>query len=239
MVKYCAKCGTSLEEDANFCNICGKKQDDASQSQPQAAQRQWQPQPQYQAQATQPQWQPMQQQRSQWQHSSAGTEIKRSNANKSTIAATLIAAVFEMISGAAMVGAYFYIGDLAKKYWYRGGSSYAELRPLIMFFAVALFGIGFIQILKAIATSKSFVCVCEEGVYGVAGKAFYFATQPFEVAFSQITNVGKGSLMLGNIRIDCGPNTYGCLIAEPQEIIECIAEKINQKNRIAYGGKTY
>ena len=94
---------------------------------------------------------------------------------------------------------------------------------------------AFIQLFKTLAVSKTFVCICEEGVYGVAGKALYFTTQPFEVTFDQITNVGKGNPIIGNIRIDCGPHTYGCIISDPQRMINDITEKLNQR-RSYYNG---
>ena len=109
-------------------------------------------------------------------------------------------------------------------------SALGEIKPMFGFFALMLFLVSITQTLKLIATAKSFVCVCEECVYGVAGKAFYFTTQPFEVRYDQITGVGKGSPILGNIRIDCGPATYGCVIGEPKEIIALINRKIGRQN---------
>ena len=73
--------------------------------------------------------------------------------------------------------------------------------------------------------SKSFMCVCEECVYGIAVTT-WGKIQPFEVGFDRITNVEKRGI-LGIIRIKCGSNKYDCAINEPDEIIKLIREKIN------------
>jgi hypothetical protein len=92
-----------------------------------------------------------------------------------------------------------------------------------LFFSIVFF----ISVCQAIAINKNFICVCEEGVYGVCGKTFLFiTTRPFEVGYDQITTVGEGNAMTGNIKIECGPHIYGCIISEPAEIIIAIREKL-------------
>jgi hypothetical protein len=67
-------------------------------------------------------------------------------------------------------------------------------------------------------------------VYGAAGKASFLTTQPFEVNYSQITDVSKSSMAFlhgnGNLKIDCGPYKFTCWVNEPDKIVELIKSKI-------------
>ena len=146
--------------------------------------------------------------------------LMRADAKKSMLIMNVIFAVICLIMGIVIMALY---SENAFNLRTRdmGGS--------VLFFAILMFAMMLVQLLKAVAISKSFVCVCEDCVYGVAGKAFYFTTQPFEVRFDQITAVGIGNAMIGNIKIDCGPNTYGCMIDNPEKIIRLIQKKMNQR----------
>ena len=72
--------------------------------------------------------------------------------------------------------------------------------------------------------SKSFVCVCEECVYGIA-VTNWGGIKPFEVGFDRITGVEKMGIM--GIKIKCGSSEYTCAISEPDEIMKLIRKKIN------------
>ena len=108
-------------------------------------------------------------------------------------------------------------------------SSFVErTRSMLLLLGVVFLFIAIVQLFKVLSTAKCFICVCEDRVYGVAGKSLYFSTQPFEVTFDRITNVGKGSAILGNIKIEAGPNIYGSIVSEPEQVIGLIKEKIGR-----------
>ena len=155
------------------------------------------------------------------------TVIKRSNTKKSTLIIGWFSVIFGVIAFSVFVIFYNEPHAVLELMGFKGYVS-AEYLTFVLFGSLFILLISLIEVFKLIAAAKSFVCVCEDCVYGVAGKAFFFATQPFEVRYDQITNIGKGNWTLGNIRIDCGPNTYGCIINEPKEVINLIKEKIDQ-----------
>ena len=213
---YCGKCGSIIEAGDVFCGSCG-----ASVAERSVIQQS----PSYSNQAAGVG------QYGYTQQSTIGrTIIKRSNAKSSTLVTGWIGVVLCFIMCFVMFSFYKEPRNLAEILNMRNYSYSAlnDLKGMFLFYSLLLFFVSMTQMLKMLAVAKSFVCVCEEGVYGVAGKSFYFSTQPFEVRYDQITNAGKGNPIIGNVRIDCGPNTYGCLISDPTEIIELIRSKQKQ-----------
>jgi len=82
------------------------------------------------------------------------------------------------------------------------------------------------------AHKESFVAVCEGCVYGRAMRKWFNvgvgSDKWFDIGFDKITGVEKIDTRLGgNIRINCGPDTYECMIKEPDEIISLIRERIS------------
>ena len=216
---FCSKCGSEIERGDMFCGMCGQKVT-GNASATKTPGRPVSPDVSYTP--IRPVW---------GNPHNKYKVIKRANAKKSMLTIGWIGVILCIIIFAVDFAffiypeAFFEIAGI-KNYRY---SVLSEIKPYFGISAFLLFFVAITQMFKLIATAKSFICVCEEGVYGVAGAAFFFTTQPFEVGYDQITNVGKGSPILGNIRIDCGPNTYGCIISNPEEIIDLIREKIRRQ----------
>jgi hypothetical protein len=101
-------------------------------------------------------------------------------------------------------------------------------KAFFIFMMILCIATMFLHMVKALALSKLFICVCEDGIYGVAGKSLYFSTQPFDLSYKQITNVTKGNIFIGNIKIEAGPHIYASFISEPAEIIALINERIGR-----------
>ena len=146
------------------------------------------------------------------------TVIKRSNSKKSVVATAVVLAIALTIF---VVVSFFRIIDSAR-------ASISDPMNILMIY-LFLFALSMLLYVQAFAISKSFVCVCNDRIYGIAGKASFFATQPFEIGFDQITSVKKHNSLLvflftggGNIKIECGPHVYKCLINDPDEIVKLI-----------------
>jgi hypothetical protein len=99
----------------------------------------------------------------------------------------------------------------------------------VFFLCAILIVLMIMLVCIAVSYSKSYVCVCNDGVYGVAGKTFFISTQPFDVSYNQITSVSKSSIYwltgTGNLKIECGPHKYTCLVNEPDKIIKLIKSR--------------
>ena len=154
------------------------------------------------------------------------TVIRRSNFKKSKLIQFLVliittAAVFALPLGSPVTGA-------------------KSLNPAVFFITLLTFFIGiFLMLFNARAILKSFICVCEECVYGVAINKRGFSTQAFEIGFDWIKYVGqveKGDdgYGLANVIIKCGSSEYAkyaeyaCSINEPYEIIKLIRKKMQK-----------
>ena len=79
------------------------------------------------------------------------------------------------------------------------------------------------------AVLEQFVAVCEGCVYGRGIKKRLFKKNEwFDVGYDRITGVEKIKTPFGvSVRIKCGPDTYECIVSEPDEIINLIKERIS------------
>ena len=206
---FCQKCGAQIPPGGAFCSACGTA----------AAP----PTPFYAPPAGYV-----------WHPFGGRTIIKRGYAKVSTVVFTWFGVAFGLLFFTIFLSVYLSKAMYAEfmrffgRYGYDSGSDYLQMKPFLAVFAGLMLIFVVIGIIKGITTTKSFVYVCEDCVYGVAVKAFYFATKPFEVRYEQITGVGTGRWASGNIKIECGSDTYGCNIQNPEEMIEIINHKRKQ-----------
>ena len=235
---FCQKCGAQTAPGASFCSVCGTTVSAPSQAAP--------PQPPgyaplYAPPYTPPPYTPPPQgyaphpAPSQWPSPGGKTVIKRSNAKAGTIVGGWVGIGMSLIVG--IIFLVFALGkntfaDFLKTFDMRSSVASkvaTEMKPFLAFLAFLMFFSIVVQTIKTIMLAKTFVCACEDCVYGVAGKALYFSTQPFELRYEQITSVSRGNPMVGNIKITCGPVVYGAIIDNPDEMVSMIYGKMGQR----------
>ena len=105
-----------------------------------------------------------------------------------------------------------------------------KLRGLFLFLIIGLAVITVFNLIQTLVIKKSFICVCEDKVYGLGGKNFFLNEEAFEVSYDQIINVKKkGNPFKGRkLVLECRGGTYSCHIENVDEIILIINGKINQ-----------
>lgn len=151
------------------------------------------------------------------------TIIIRSEASNSAISFLWLAFAVEFIFAMIMIfmGGYQPIYRRIVNELGSGGAT-AVLASLFLFCICMMF----IQIQRIKAVKKSFICICEGGVYGIAGKTSYITTQPFEVKYEEIIDISEARF--GYIKIDAGPYTYGCYVNDPEKVVQIIQENIRR-----------
>ena len=133
------------------------------------------------------------------------TIIKRSDYHKSNFKGWVIIAIITFIIGSVVTG-YLFLENRDNTY-----SSASDAMVYIIIIMLPMIFSGFLSFLLASiaqGVGKSFICVCNQGVYGNAVKAGFASTVAFEVEYNQITNVIANS---GRLELVCGPYTYNCV----------------------------
>ena len=92
----------------------------------------------------------------------------------------------------------------------------------IIFVCVLLILVGAVMFLRLYTTSRNFVCVCDDRVYGVGGKANMMLPQPFDFKISEITEVSKGAYLF----IESRSIKVPCDVQDAQEICDLINKQI-------------
>lgn len=92
----------------------------------------------------------------------------------------------------------------------------------IIFVCILLVLVGAVMFLRLYTTSRNFVCVCENRVYGVGGKANMMLPQPFDFKISEITDVSKGAYLF----IESRSIKVSCDVQDAQEICDLINKQI-------------
>jgi hypothetical protein len=111
-------------------------------------------------------------------------------------------------------------------------SDRATARNAALFFGIATLvdiAISVRFVMKKISKSKSFVSVCEEGVYGITSKGM-----PFEVEYEKISTLtrhqfAEPKMFSASFReyfyyvyLVCGPHMYECYVDDPDGCIKLI-----------------
>ena len=138
--------------------------------------------------------------------------ITRSNANKKAIVYQVILMI--VCSIAIILCYYHFINNTILMRYDRSS--------IIILYCLVVCAVGFC-VYTPIVNSKSFICVTQQGIYGVAHTTM--STKPFEFTFQQITDVRKTGNMFftaANIVIECGPHICKCSVDNPEKIVSLI-----------------
>ena len=105
-----------------------------------------------------------------------------------------------------------------------------KLRGIFLFLIIVLAVVTIFEFLQTIVIKKSFICICEDKVYGLGGKSYFLTEEPFEVTYDRIINVKKkGNPFKGRkLVLECREGTYSCYVENMDEIISIIKGKINR-----------
>lgn len=141
-------------------------------------------------------------------------DVRRSNFKyrydyrKSTIAAQIISFLLLAFTSGILISNY--LSPMKSSIWKTSYyTSEQRMKTIFLLLGILSFILAIVVLIKVPALKKSFICITENGVYGTAGKAFYFATQSFTIPADQITNVTqKGN----SIIVESGGNNYRCAI---------------------------
>lgn len=140
------------------------------------------------------------------------------NYRKSTITAQIVSfAILAFCSGFFIT---LYLSPMKTSIWKTTAyTSEQRMKTIFMLLGILFFIEAIVVLIKIPALKKSFVCVTENGIYGIGGKSFYFSTQSFTIPADQITNISeKGNRII----IESGGNNYPCAVENVSEAINKI-----------------
>jgi hypothetical protein len=88
---------------------------------------------------------------------------------------------------------------------------------------IALSGVA--CIVHAIAAAKTYICVCEDCIFGVAARIFF--TEEFESTYDKVSYVAKDTD--ANLYFSIDNKIHKCYISNAKEAKELIKAKVNEK----------
>lgn len=95
---------------------------------------------------------------------------------------------------------------------------------MFIILGIAFLPIAVISILRALGAMKMFVAVCEDKVYGVAGCPNMMFCKPFEISYSEITEVKRRNHI---VTIQCRAQMYNVAIEDAEELCELIKKQMS------------
>lgn len=133
--------------------------------------------------------------------------IKKVGYKKSNLIWYAVTSIIALVAGLIFIMMSFDMGD--------------DGAFLIFIGAIMLLG-GIVMFLRLYTTSRNFVCVCEDRVYGVGGNANMMVSKPFDFKLSEITEVSKGAYLF----IESRSIKITCDVQDAQEICDLINKQI-------------
>jgi len=167
-----------------------------------------------------------------------GQVLKRANKAKLNWIIHCATAIITLMGALILFAMYAELNSLGRI----GGRRFSnteEVKFFLSIFSFVCLAIGIITGIQMLALKKIFICVCEKGIYGIAGKTYNFTTQPFDIQYNQITEVKtrkiKNVLVSGlfmktgtMLVIECSSNIYECPVENTEVMRKMIADKIDQ-----------
>ena len=105
---------------------------------------------------------------------------------------------------------------------------YRESESLFKIMALALAVVGIMDFLALIAANKMYICVCNNGVYGVGRKFGNIVQDPFELYYYDITNVTVTAA--GALIIESRSVKHTLVVENATEICRMISNMIEPYN---------
>ncbi|WP_294467715.1 hypothetical protein [uncultured Ruminococcus sp.] len=135
----------------------------------------------------------------------------RYNYRKSTIATQIFSFIILIVTSAFLITSY--LSPIKASIWTEKYDIARNMKPIFFLIGILFFILSIVVLIKIPALKKSFLCITENGIFGIGGKAFFFATQSFTIPSDQITNVKKKG---NSVVIESGGNSYQCIIQDAQ-----------------------
>ena len=133
--------------------------------------------------------------------------IKKVGCKKSNLIWYAVCSIIALVAGLVLIMMSFDMGDDG---------------AFLIFIGVVLLLGGVVMFLRLYTTSRNFVCVCEDRVYGVGGNGNMMVTKPFDFKLSEITEVTKGAYLF----IESRSIKITCDVQDAQEICDLINKQI-------------
>lgn len=152
--------------------------------------------------------------------------LMRVDCNNGTLVGQVIAGIAMGVSSAVLFNNY--LSPMKSSIW-RTDSYVSEqhMKTLCMLLGILFFALTVIVFIKIPALKKSNLNITENGVYGVAGKSYYFSTVSFTIPLEYITNVyAKGN----SIYIESGGDNYRVAIEQAEKAARYI-ESLKQGDK--------
>lgn len=130
--------------------------------------------------------------------------LHRFEYNHTSLVAQIIAGIIFVLTSAYLISNY--MSEMKTSIW-KTNSYVAEknMKTLFLIFGILMFGLAVICFIKVPAMKKSYLSINSKGIFGIAGKSYYFSTESFTIPFDQITNLYiKGN----SIYIESGGENY-------------------------------
>lgn len=134
--------------------------------------------------------------------------LNRYEYKKTSVVVQLVAFIIFVINDVVLF--FNYLAPMKTSIWETSKyTAEQRMKTIYLFLSIVGFFLAVLVFIKVPALKKTTLCITEKGVYGCAGKAFYFSTQSFTIPLDQITRVyAKGNSLF----IESGGTNYQCII---------------------------